>query len=308
MPRLGIICGGSGSSKFARVFYRYPGKFGKEDLGFVANVADNFWYHGVYVCPDVDILTYSLSGQLDYSKGWGVRFDTFGSKKSLSELESPYSWFGLGDRDLGFALRRTELMSQGWSLSGVTDHFCKSMKIESAVIPATDDSVQTFVRTTSGTMHLQEYWVKYHAIPRPFEIEYSGIEDAMPNEKLKDFISNVIICPANPITSISPTMRLKGVQKMLKSAKVVAISPFVGNKPVSGPVGALMSGLSLEPNSFGVAKIYSSFLKTLLVDTKEESSIIGKIKDIGIECLRTNTMLRDEPSGKKIAEELLSMF
>jgi LPPG:FO 2-phospho-L-lactate transferase len=307
MSRLGVVCGGTGSFKFARAI---AANYEKSDgLTFVANVGDNFWYHGLYVCPDVDILTYALSDQLDLCKGWGLSSDTFAVRDRLAALESPTSWFSLGDRDLALSLRRTELIAKGWTLTSVTKRFCDLFKIKIDIIPATDDSVQTFVRTSMGTMHLQEFWVKYRASHAPAGVEYVGIGRAKPSERLLDCLkSRVVICPANPVTSVGPTISLKGVKRAMKKSRVVAVSPFVGSKPVSGPAASLMRSVGLEPNSFGTAKMYSSFLKTLLVDTKEDPSVVTKVKDLGVECVKTNTIISDEESGKRIAKELFDLL
>lgn len=304
MSRVGIVCGGSGSSKFVRAISKSDAS---SDLGFIANVGDNFWYHDLYVCPDVDILTYALAGKLDTEKGWGVRSDTFVVKEALTELDPSQSWFSLGDRDLALSLRRTELMKQGKKLSEITKQFCDILGIKDKVVPATDDSVQTYLVTSSGRMHLQEYWVKLHGQPKVRKVDYSGLKKARPNKQLREYLSSkVIICPANPITSISPTIGLMGVQSLLKKAKVVAVSPFIGNRAFSGPAGNLMTELGMEPTSFGVAKLYSKFLKVLFVDDLEEKSIITKISDLGIECVKTNTAITDDSIGQRIAEELLS--
>ncbi|MCL4518173.1 MAG: 2-phospho-L-lactate transferase [Thaumarchaeota archaeon] len=306
MSRFGMICGGSGSSKFARAISR---NFNGEDLCFIANVADNFWYHGLYVCPDVDILTYALAERLDTSKGWGIKEDTFVARDALSELDPSQSWFGLGDKDLALSISRTELMKQGMKLSEVTRRFCEIFGIKHIVVPATDDDVQTYMQTTGGRIHLQEYWVKLHGEPSVSNVVYVGLNNAKPNKLALDYLSSkVVICPANPITSISPTISLAGVKESLNKARVVAVSPFTGSKPFSGPAGRLMQGLGIEASSYGVAKLYSGFLKLLIVDNNEESSTVSRIKDLGIECVRSNTLINDDLSGQRFVEELLKLF
>ena len=305
MSRIGVICGGSGSSKFVRAI----AKTYDDELGFVANVGDNFWYHGLYVCPDVDILTYALTGELDNHRGWGLTSDTFVVKDSLARLDREQSWFNLGDRDLALTIRRSELIKQGKKLSEITKQFCRIFNINHEVIPATDDSVQTYMLTSLGKMHLQEYWVKLHGEPKVNKVMYVGLKNARPHKRLADYLSSrVILCPANPVTSIGPTIGLKGVQSILNKAKVVAVSPFVAYKPISGPAGRLMQSVNMEASSYGVAKLYSRFLDVLLVDDNEEPSIIKKIRDLGIECIKTNTMITDDTAGQTIAQEIRNLL
>lgn len=306
MKRVGVVCGGSGSSKFASAISEYAGESRRLDLGFIANVADNYWHHGLYVCPDVDIITHALSGNLDTSKGWGVASDTFTGFEALSRLTSHAEWFKLGDYDAALCLLRTELMRSGCKLSTVTERFCKSLNIKDKIIPATDDSVMTYLGTNAGIMHLQQYWVEHKATPEVKQIKYAGLERAKPNPMAVSYLSKfAVICPANPVTSILPTIRMKGIQNALKKSRAVAISPFVSDKPFSGPAAKLMTAIGAEPSSFGVAKLYSSFLKLFILDTNEDSRIATKIKDLGIECVRINT--RMEPKSRKsIAKEIMS--
>jgi LPPG:FO 2-phospho-L-lactate transferase len=306
LSRIAVLCGGTGSSKFAKALASQ--RRDNDELSFVANVGDNFWHYGLYICPDVDILIYALSDQLDRSKGWGVSSDSFVVKDRLA-LESAPDWFSLGDKDLTMSIRRAELIARGWTLASITELFCSLFGIKDQVIPATNDNVQTFVRTRLGSMHLQEFWVKYRASHLPTAVDYVGVDRAIPAEGLLETLKEkVIICPANPVTSIGPTIALGRVKKTMEKAKVVAVSPFIGSRPLSGPAYSLMMGLGIEPSSLGVAKMYSSFLTVLVVDGKEDQSIATKVKDLGIECVKTDTIVSDDESGKRIANELLGLL
>jgi LPPG:FO 2-phospho-L-lactate transferase len=67
-----LLAGGTGSVKIARGLSKTA-----DDLIVIANIADNIWLHGLYICPDIDTITYGLAGILDKSRGWGVKDDTF---------------------------------------------------------------------------------------------------------------------------------------------------------------------------------------------------------------------------------------
>jgi len=306
--RVGVICGGSGSSKFATALSRYS-LDNDCDTGFIANVGDNFWFHGLLVCPDIDIISYALSNRLDTTKGWGVLNDGFLAKETLSQTKGSVEWFGLGDRDLVVSLRRTELLRKGWNLSSVTKKLCTAFSATFPVIPSTDDPVQTYVKTQEGMIHLQEYWVKNRASFEALGFKFVGIETAKPSVQCLEYLEDrVLICPANPVTSILPTISLKGVVSRLKKAKVTAVSPFVGDKPFSGPAGKMMNALNLEANSLGVAKMYSDFLKVFFLDRNEDQALTSKISDLGIECVKTNTRIKNESDGKAVAMELMSVL
>ena len=178
MKRVGIICGGSGSSKFASAFLKPRVADMGFDVCFVANVADNYWHHGLYVCPDVDIIMHSLSGQLDSSRGWGVQSDTFENSKALSLLTKEKEWFNLGCIDSAYCQKRTDLMRRGWELSSVIEMFCRNLGVRWPIIPATNDEITTFVHTKMGLMHLQQYWVKHKALPVPLGVICYGQANA----------------------------------------------------------------------------------------------------------------------------------
>ncbi|MGI0091309.1 MAG: 2-phospho-L-lactate transferase CofD family protein [Nitrososphaerales archaeon] len=310
MKRIGVISGGSGSSKFAIAFSDYVKKNNDFELGYIVNVADNYWYHGLYVCPDIDIITYALSGKLDMSKGWGINSDSFRGKEMLSNLSSAAEeWFSLGDFDSALCLRRTELLQKGWSLSSITNFLRRMLGVKEAVIPASDEPIATFVRTHTGLLHLQQFWLKLKAQPSVSGVEYESLDNALVPSAAASYLSeSVIICPANPITSILPTIRIKQIRRKLARCRVVAISPFVGNRPFSGPAGKLMSSLGIESSSFGVAKLYSKFLKILFVDSAEEPEIIRRIKEQGIECIKTNIRIDSEFRNESLSRQIMGLL
>jgi len=51
-----ILAGGSGSVKLVRGFASQ-----RTDVNVVTNVGDNYWLYGMYVCPDIDTITYGLA-------------------------------------------------------------------------------------------------------------------------------------------------------------------------------------------------------------------------------------------------------
>jgi LPPG:FO 2-phospho-L-lactate transferase len=304
---VGVISGGSGSSKFAIALDRYADQE-KIDFAYVCNVADNFWFHGLYVCPDIDIITYALGGILDEKKGWGISGDSRNFLKTL-EMLGYESWFNLGDRDLAISVARTEQMKSGFSLSETTEKLRKSLGIKNRIVPATDSQVQTYMDTNLGRIHLQDFWVRNKGIPKVYDVHYVGIETAKPTSETLELLSQeVIILPANPITSILPTLSLRRVRKKLKDAKVIAISPFVGKNIFSGPAAKLMKAMNIEPSTYGVAKLYSDILDLFIVDRMEDSSEVKKIKELGIECIKTNVRANTPSEKQHISNEIMRIL
>jgi LPPG:FO 2-phospho-L-lactate transferase len=306
--RLGVVCGGSGSSKFVTALKESLSTYSRTPL-FVANVADNFWHYGLYICPDIDILIYALAGRLDTKKGWGIKNDTASLRNFYAALDPSQAWFNLGDADAAISIWRTQMINKGWRLSRITKHILSVLRIREAVVPATDDDVQTFVKTNRGKMHLQEFWVKNQGRPVALDVEYKGHSNARPNsETLAALSDRVLILPADPVSSILPTIGLVGVTSRLEQARVVAISPFVGAKPFSGPAAKFMLAIGAEPSTFGVAKLYSRFLKVLLVDPSEDARIVQRVSDLGIECLKRNITIRNRGDRKQVANEIANLL
>ncbi len=69
----------------------------------------------------------------------------------------------------------------------------------------------------------------------------------------------IVIAPANPVSSIGPIIALADLRKAITQNrdKVIAISPLIGRKAVSGPAVKYLRALGLEASSFGVAKYYA---------------------------------------------------
>ncbi len=313
MKRTGVICGGSGSSKFALAFTKYKeslNAISEYDLGFIANVSDNFWHLGIYVCPDIDIITYALAGRLDETKGWGIASDSLSTVRTHSIYDSKSGWFDIGDKDLALSLRRTNLLNQGWKLSSITEASGRALGVKYRIIPSTDSDVQTFVGSCLGFVHLQEFWVKNHGSLPVSTVIYRGIDSAKPNPEAETYLKNgtVIICPANPVTSILPSVRIQGVTEWLNSSRVVAISPFVGTSPFSGPAGVMMRALGIPSTSYGVARLYSEFLKLLIVDSNESKETIMKVKDESIECVSMPTRIASNEDQLRLARGIFEIL
>ena len=76
------------------------------DVTVVVNTGDDDWFHGLYVCPDLDSVTYTLAGAQNPDTGWGLAGETFATIEALARYGED-TWFRLGDRDLATHLFRT---------------------------------------------------------------------------------------------------------------------------------------------------------------------------------------------------------
>jgi LPPG:FO 2-phospho-L-lactate transferase len=301
-----LLAGGTGSVKLARGISKM-----RDDLTVISNIADNIWFHGLYICPDIDTITYGLAYILDKKRGWGVMDDSFMFMEQMKKLGQDY-WFKIGDKDLALHIVRTNFLNKGKSLSWITEWIRKKFAISSRIIPASDDHVETRIETSQGEMHIQEFWVKNHAELDITYIRYKGIETATANSRAVESIKNselVIIAPGNPISSIGPIISLPIIRKELESKKdsVIAVSPIVGNSPLSGPASKYMQVMGMESSPFGIASYYKDIASNLVI-SRMDDEYQYKINKLGINVYKTNIVMQNLQDEITLSNYILSNF
>jgi len=301
-----ILAGGSGSVKMVRGFAAQ-----RTDINVVTNVGDNYWLYGMYICPDIDTITYGLADLLDHDKGWGIKKDTFGFLRQM-EIFGEETWFRIGDRDTATHLTRTNMLKNGKSLSDITKWMCEKFSIEIKIIPVTDNTIETRIITDKGDLHLQEFWVKHRGLDEVKGIEYQGADKVRPNPDAMNAIhdsSLIVIAPGNPLTSIGPMLAIKGIRKELakKKTKVVAISPIIGNSAISGPTGKYMEAAGIEVSALGVAKMYADVCSNIIIDTKDHA-LTKKIESLNINVHETKIKMTTKQSEDALASSIIKQF
>ena len=296
-----ILAGGTGSVKLVRGLVSQDIK-----VNVITNVGDNYWLYGLYVCPDIDTIIYGLADILDQERGWGIKKDTFNFLRQM-EILGEETWFRVGDRDAATNLIRTNMLKNGKNLSDITKWLCEKFAVSANIIPVTDNSVETRITTDKGEMHLQEYWVKHRGKDPVIGIQYIGAEKARPNPEAVNAIHDadrIVLAPGNPLTSIGPMLQIKGIRKELSKIKrkVIAVSPLIGDKAITGPAAKYMEAAGIETNAYGLAKMYSDVCSNIVVDTKDKA-LIKKIQDLAMNGYETKITMKN-----KIAEDALASF
>jgi LPPG:FO 2-phospho-L-lactate transferase len=301
-----VIAGGTGSVKLVRGLAAL-----EKNLAVICNVGDNIWIQGLYVCPDIDTMLYGLANLLDKKRGWGIKNDSFNCLDQLKKTGASL-WFGLGDRDLSTHLIRTSMIKSGKSLSQVTDFFRKCYSIPTKLIPATDTEMNTTIATPiMGDMHLQEFWVKHKGRPRVTGVKFANAVNAKANPAAMDAINQsqaIIIAPANPVSSIGPTIALPELRRELvrNRHKVIAISPLVGATAVSGPAVKYMRALGLAKSSVGVATYYRDFVSKFII-SKQDHDLALQIEALGMLVYETNTMMKEKKDEIRLCSHILKL-
>lgn len=303
-----VLGGGVGAAKFLKGL---SGVIKDEVLKIIVNTGDDITISGLRISPDIDIIIYWLSNNVDRIKGWGIKGDTFNCLQHIRRFGLE-TWFNLGDKDLATQVYRNYLRQIGFKSSEITDKLAEYFGIKGAkILPMTDQDVETWIMTDDGEMHFQEYLIKRRMRPRVRGIKIKGIEKAKPAPGVIESILNsriVILCPSNPIISIGPILKVGKIREALKrtKAQVLAISPIVGGRPLKGPADRLMKGLGLEVSSTQVAKLYRDFLDYMVIDNRdapEEESI----KSQGIIPIKMDTIMSNENKARSLAQKVLKI-
>ncbi len=303
MMNVAVLSGGTGSVKMVR------GLASQDcNVSVISNVGDNYWLYGMYVCPDIDTVIYGLADILDHDRGWGIKKDTFNFLRQM-EVFGEETWFRIGDRDAATHLIRTNMLKNGKNLGDITKWMCDRFAIGTKIIPVTDNTVETRITTAKGEMHLQEYWVKYRGADDVEGIQYVGADKARPSPDAVSAIQDadvVVLAPGNPLTSIGPMLQIKGIKKELGKVKkkVVAISPLIGDRAISGPAAKYMQAAGIETNAYGLAKMYSDVCSNVVLDTKDKP-LVKKIRDLDIKAFDTKIMMKNRQAENALASFIL---
>jgi len=81
-----VLSGGTGGAKFVDGLRQV---MPAEEITLVVNTGDDLLWWGLYVSPDIDSITYVLSGMLSRERGWGVKGDTLLCLQAMGQLGEP---------------------------------------------------------------------------------------------------------------------------------------------------------------------------------------------------------------------------
>src|SRR5689334_3053130 len=110
-----VLAGGVGAARFLEGVVSVVAP---AEVTVISNTGDDTDFYGLRVCPDTDIVTYTLAGLVDPARGWGLAHDTLHTVAGLRRLGEDV-WFNLGDHDLATALYRTRRLSEGATATAV---------------------------------------------------------------------------------------------------------------------------------------------------------------------------------------------
>jgi LPPG:FO 2-phospho-L-lactate transferase len=301
------LAGGVGGAKLVRGLASIlePGQ-----LSVVVNTGDDFVFQGLSISPDLDTVTYTLAGLNNSELGWGISGETWKFLAALKRLGGEH-WFQLGDQDLATHVMRSYWLSQGETLSQITNRVSSALGVRHAVGPMSDDPVRTFLDTDIGELDFQTYFVRERCKPKVGKVWYAGASEAKPSQLLSKAmahksLSAIIICPSNPILSVAPILALPGIRSWMENslAPVIAVSPIIGGNAVKGPAAKLFRELGREPSVAGIAEYYGDLLDGLVID-HEDKEKVPTVSAFGHRSLVTNTLMKSDDDKHRLASDVL---
>ena len=296
MKKIVYLSGGIGGAKLAKGFYHSK----DVDLTIIINTGDDEVIHGVPLSPDIDSVMYALGG-IEGEMGWGIANDTFSVSDEYKKF-IPQN-FSIGDKDLALNLYRNQLLSEGKSLTEITKLFAEHLNLECNLIPMTDDTVSTKLKTDDGSLlDFQEYFVEKKAKPKLTEVVYNGAEKAKVSDQLIKNIEEseiVVIGPSNPILSIGPILSLNKLkEKLSEHNNVYVINPFIENKAIKGPSKNNFEDLGYTSDIQGIKNFYKDIGNKYIVHPGDSDGAQDTVEH--------NILFNELENSKKLVEFIVN--
>jgi LPPG:FO 2-phospho-L-lactate transferase len=300
-----VLTGGVGGARFLRGLVD---AIDPADVTAIVNVGDDLEVLGLSVSPDLDSVLYALAGVADEERGWGRADETWNALESADAFGGE-SWFRLGDRDIGLHLVRTQALRAGEPLSRVTSRLAAAAGIETTLLPATDDVLQTWLDTPDGSYSFQQWFVaRAHRDPVD-RVRFEGAAEARPAPGVLEAMHEsdaILIAPSNPYLSIGPILAVERIRRALERRRVpcVAVSPLIGGRAVKGPAAEMMQRLQGGRTPRQVTDCYSGLIDALVFD-EADAEHANMVSELGVRPVISRTLMSDADARRRLAEAAL---
>jgi LPPG:FO 2-phospho-L-lactate transferase len=307
LPSIVALCGGVGGAKLASGLAQV---LPPQELAIVVNTGDDFEHFGLTICPDLDTVMYTLSGNDNRDAGWGRAAESWGVMEELGRLGGE-TWFKLGDKDLALHLLRRQLLDRGATLTAVTQGLGSRLGIRHAVLPMSDAPVRTIVETAEGELAFQEYFVRRRCEPKVNAFRFEGAARAGPSPLVEAALSDpglqgIVICPSNPYVSVAPILAIAGIRKLLEvtAAPILAVSPIVAGRAIKGPAAKMMSELGGPVSGLAVARLYAGLIDGMVLD-EQDRALLDERRDDDPRLFTAQTVMGTPEDRAALARDCL---
>lgn len=300
-----VFSGGVGGARFLTGLCQV---MDPREITVISNIGDDSVFYGLTVCPDIDIVIYTLADRINPKTGWGLEGDSF---QLLTELErlGHDTWFHLGDKDLATHLHRTLRLQQGKTLTEVTAELVEKNGLQFTLLPASNETVSTRFITPQGEMAFQDYMVKNQFDVPIQKVLFAHHASAKPAPGVCEAIAaadKIIFAPSNPFISIGAILAVHGIKEALQNSKatITAISPIVNGQAIKGPAARLLADFGYEVSAKGVAEFYKGLVGRMVIDN-QDAALAPEIAALGMECTVAQTVMTDLQAKADLAKVVL---
>lgn len=300
--KVAVLSGGVGGARFLRGLVEVVEP---SEVTVVGNVGDDVEVLGLHVSPDLDSVLYALAGVADEERGWGRADESWNALETAGRLGGE-TWFRLGDRDIGLHLVRTEALRRGEPLSAVTARLAVAFGLASALLPATDDRLRTWIDTPAGSFPFQDWFVRRGHRDEVDGVRFEGAAEARPAPgvvKALDGADLILLAPSNPYVSIGPILAVSGIRATLerRTAPAVAVSPLIRGRAVKGPADRMLARLAGGTSPAHVASCYAGLIDALVVD---EADAV-EAAELDVRSILARTLMSDAKARRRLAAAAL---
>jgi len=296
-----VLSGGVGGARFVQGVVDVAGA---ERVSVIGNVGDDVDVLGLHVSPDLDSILYALAGLNDTVRGWGRAGETWNALETVRRLGGE-AWFALGDLDLGVHLVRTQALRAGEPLSSVTAQLAAALGVRTALLPATDDRLRTWIDTHAGSFPFQEWFVGRGHRDEVDAVRFEG--GAAPAPGVLDALTGaelILLAPSNPYVSIQPILAVPAIREAIAARRVpcVAVSPLIGGRAVKGPADRMLRRVAGGTSPRHVTDCYKGLVDALVLDEADADDLdgLGDVRPIV-----TRTLMSDADARRRLAEAAL---
>lgn len=301
--KVAALAGGVGGAKLADGLAQL---LDPNHLTLIVNVGDDFEHLGLYICPDLDTVCYTLAGVANPETGWGRSAETWNALDTVEKLGGE-SWFKLGDHDLGLHLVRSQWLREGITLSQVTRDICARIGVHHSIIPVSDQRICTLVHTDVGILSFQEYFVRLKCEPNVNGFVFQNVENTFPAPGVLDAVDAadlLIICPSNPWVSIDPILAVPELRDAVSRKPVIAVSPIIAGEALKGPAAKMFQEMGISPSAMAVADHYDDLLAGFVFDEQDEENMTGT-NQTSMKMIALQTIMVTKEDRRSLAKQVL---